>query len=428
MLRIFDTLGLMLFFRYFILVIAFVAQSTFALKVFRDGSKPLRSEGAGVDSLSFQIRRNSTFYESLRDLGLSPKEIHSIVEAARVHLDLSKIMAGSELNLYYAAQPLGTLVEIEFDLGPLKSLKLVRGAEDSWAPLYEEIKADLRWVSFSGQVQSSLWESAQTAGMDPHLIGELAEIFAWQVDFAREVQKNDSWRLLVEQLHVDEKVVGWGKIISAQYRTTSANHLAVLLRDPETEESLGYFDPEGKSLKRMFLKAPLKFGRISSRFNMRRFHPILKRSRPHLGVDYAARTGTPVLAVGDGIVKKAGWMGGGGKTILLRHNSVYQTNYKHLHGFASAVKTGARVRQGQVIGYVGSTGLSTGPHLHFELWENGRYVDPLGKKFPSADPVPKKHMKHFNKLVKQMNKYLPDWYDASSEAPRGPLMISSSSD
>jgi len=391
----------------------------------RPGDQEYQLVDAGVESIQFQIRRNSTFYQSLRELGLSPLEIHNIVVAAREHMDLSKIMAGTQLSLFYAKQPLDTLVEIEFDLGPLKAFRLLRKSDSSWIPEYEESKAEVRWVSFSGYVNSSLWESAQIAGMDTNLIVDLAGIFAWQVDFSREVQKGDAWRILVEQLHVGDKVVGWGDILAAEYRNHGNLHSALILRDPQTQETLGYFTPEGKSLRRMFLKAPMKFGRISSRFSKARFHPILKKSRPHLGVDYAAPTGTPVLAVGDGVVVRAGVMGGAGKTIQLRHNSMYQTNYKHLHGFAKSVRSGARVRQGQVIGYVGSTGLSTGPHLHFELWENGRYVDPLGKKFPSADPVPTKHLQVFEKGVKLLTKFLPKWVETEVSAPKGPLFVSS---
>lgn len=396
-----------------------------AMDGLRPGDQEYQLVDAGVESIQFQIRRNSTFYQSLRELGLSPLEIHNIVVAAREHMDLSKIMAGTQLSLFYAKQPLDTLVEIEFDLGPLKAFRLLRKSDSSWIPEYEESKAEVRWVSFSGYVNSSLWESAQIAGMDTNLIVDLAGIFAWQVDFSREVQKGDAWRILVEQLHVGDKVVGWGDILAAEYRNHGNLHSALILRDPQTQETLGYFTPEGKSLRRMFLKAPMKFGRISSRFSKARFHPILKKSRPHLGVDYAAPTGTPVLAVGDGVVVRAGVMGGAGKTIQLRHNSMYQTNYKHLHGFAKSVRSGARVRQGQVIGYVGSTGLSTGPHLHFELWENGRYVDPLGKKFPSADPVPTKHLQVFEKGVKLLTKFLPKWVETEVSAPKGPLFVSS---
>jgi murein DD-endopeptidase MepM/ murein hydrolase activator NlpD len=251
----------------------------------------------------------------------------------------------------------------------------------------------------------------------------LADIFAWQIDFAREVRAGDRWRILVEQRYAGEKNIGWGNILAAEYEHDGQLHSAALLRDGEGKE-LGYFAPDGKSLRRMFLKAPLKFGRITSRFQRARFHPILKVARPHRGVDYGAPIGTPVLAVGDGVVVQSGWLGGAGKAIRLRHNSTYQTAYKHLHGFASGIRVGARVRQGQVIGYVGSTGLSTGAHLHFELWERGNYVDPLGRKFPSADPVPQKFLLGFQKASQKYRELLPSWINADGELPRGPVLVS----
>jgi murein DD-endopeptidase MepM/ murein hydrolase activator NlpD len=394
---------------------------------------PLHAElkpiDAGVESLHYRVRRNSTFYQALRELGLGPQEIHGIVAAARDHFDLSKIMAGAEFNLLYAKYPLGRLVEIEFDMGPLRSLRVLRNTDNAWVSQFEEIQAELRWVSFTGNVNSSLWNSAQLAGMDPNLISELTSIFAWQVDFAREVQRGDRWRILVEQRHVGERLVGWGSILAAEYHRESGEVFeAYLLRDPEDSQDVGYFSPDGKSLRRMFLKAPLKFGRITSHFSFSRFHPVLKTRRPHLGVDYAAPTGTPILAVGDGVVLQSSWIGGGGNTVRLRHNSTYQTVYRHMHGFAKGIKVGSRVRQGQVIGYVGSTGLSTGPHLHFELWENGKYVDPLGKKFPSADPVPQKHMVYFSKQVMRYSPHLPPLVSSGTEVPKGPLLVSMDSD
>ncbi len=397
-----------------------ISPLSFATPATPEGLKPL---DAGMDVLHYSIRRNSTFYSSLRDLGLDSPEIQKIVGAAREHFDLSKIMAGTEFSLFYAKQPLGRLMEMEFTLSPVKTMNLRRSPDGQWLSQVTELSSQTRWLSFSGRVSSSLWESADFAGMDPNLIGELADIFAWQIDFSREVRAGDRWRILVEQRHAGDKVIGWGRILAAEYEHAGQLHTAALLRG-EAGESLGYFTPQGASLRRMFLKAPMKFGRISSRFQLRRFHPILKKTRPHKGVDYAAPIGTPVLAVGDGVVVQSGWLGGAGKAIRLRHNSMYQTSYKHLHGFASGVRVGARVRQGQVIGYVGTTGLSTGPHLHFELWDRGRYVDPLGRKFPSADPVPQKLLLGFQTQSQGWLARMPVWVNSDSELPRGPVFIS----
>lgn len=400
---------------------AVLAVSAFASIDTLPGLKP---HDAGMDVLQYSIRRNSTFYSSLRDLGLSSQEIQKIVRSAGQHFDLSKILAGTEFQLYYAKEPLGRLMEMEFELSPVKTLRLLRKTDGEWGSNLTELQSETRWLSFSGRVSSSLWESAGYAGMDPSLIGELTEIFAWQIDFAREVRNGDRWRILVEQRHAGDKVIGWGKILAAEYENGGVLHSGVRLQT-STGEDLGFFSPDGKSLRRMFLKAPLKFGRISSRFQLRRFHPILKTARPHRGVDYAAPIGTPILAVGDGVVVQSGWLGGAGKAIRLRHNSTYQTAYKHLHGFAQGVRVGARVRQGQVIGYVGTTGLSTGPHLHFELWDRGKFVDPLGKKFPSSDPVPTKYLSSFNISARRWLGALPNWVNVDGELPRAPALVSS---
>ena len=246
--------------------------------------------------------------------------------------------------------------------------------------------------------------------MDGALINKIAAVFAWQIDFARGVQPNDRWRIAVERLYADGKPIGWGNIIAAEYENTGVLVSAVrYVREGVKGE---YFQPDGNSLKRMFLKSPLRFGRITSRFNRSRFHPILKKRRPHLGVDYGAPRGTPIMAVGNGIVEYKGTRGGGGKTMKIRHNSVYQTAYKHLHNYAKGMKPGKEVKMGDVIGYVGSTGLATGPHLHFEMYENGAYVDPLGIKFPSADPVPKKFLEEYKLHAQQQLATLPTWAEA----------------
>jgi murein DD-endopeptidase MepM/ murein hydrolase activator NlpD len=227
------------------------------------------------------------------------------------------------------------------------------------------------------------------------------------VDFAREVQVNDRWRLSVEQKLVKGQPIGWGAILAAEYINVGESHRATLFRIQG--EDHGYFTPEGQSLRKVFLKSPIRYGRITSGFKRRRFHPVLQVYRAHQGVDYGAPTGTPVRSVGDGTVIFAARSGGGGNVVKIRHNATYQTAYKHLHGYAKGIRNGARVKQGQVIGYVGSTGLSTGPHLHFEFYQSGRYIDPLGKKFPSADPVPAEHLTSFKTSAEQLLKTLPEW-------------------
>lgn len=354
----------------------------------------------------YQIPKRSTLSAELSKQGLSSLDIHNLVLAAKSVRDLAKIQSGTRYQLGKSPENEAEVTSLRFRFSPADILQLTK-ENGAWRAEKIEKPITKKIVSYQGVVRSSLWDSAINAEMNPGLIVELTELFAWQVDFAREVQVNDQWRLTVEQEYIHNELISMGTILSAEYVNNGTPYTAVLFK--KGDEKIGYFAPDGSSLRRMFLKSPLKFGRISSRFNRARFHPVLKVARAHLGVDYAAPIGTPVRAVGDGVVTMAGWGGGGGKTIKLRHNSTYQTAYKHLNGYGKGVRSGSRVRQGQIIGYVGNTGLSTGPHLHFEFYVNGAFVDPLGQKFPKADPVPKSDLAVFFEKQKEYLAKLPRW-------------------
>jgi murein DD-endopeptidase MepM/ murein hydrolase activator NlpD len=235
----------------------------------------------------------------------------------------------------------------------------------------------------TGVIDLSLYHSILDAGGSPLLVNELADVYAWEIDFFG-LQKGDAFKVIYEQFEVNGQEAGLGRIRGAWFRHMGHEFYAVQY---DQGEGLEYFDEEGKSLRKTFLKAPLNFSRISSRFSYSRYHPILKIRRPHTGVDYAAPRGTPVVAVGDGVVTMARYKGGGGNSVKIRHNGNYTTGYLHLSGYAKGIKEGVFVKQGQVIGYVGSTGLSTGPHLDFRFWKNGQPVDPLKIDPPSANPI-----------------------------------------
>jgi murein DD-endopeptidase MepM/ murein hydrolase activator NlpD len=243
--------------------------------------------------------------------------------------------------------------------------------------------------------------------MDDTLVTRMADIFAWQIDFSRELRTGDRWRIVVKKMMAEDKFVGWGPILAAEFVNGDTVYPAIYYKDLAGKG--GYFDSEGQSLRKMFLKSPVAFSRITSRFQRQRFHPILKINRPHRGVDYGAAPGTPVQTVGDGVVLSKKHNKTSGNVMHVRHNSKYTTSYHHLKGFASGLKKGSRVTQGQVIGYVGATGLATGPHLHFEFYEDGRFVDPLGVKFPSADPVSVAEMDRFRTAAQQKLQTLPHW-------------------
>ena len=342
---------------------------------------------------TFTILSGSTFYGVLTNLDVPVETIKRIVAGAKENFNLSSLRPNTNGKAYFTKDLAARLTAIEIKLGKTKILKISETPDEQWVSEVEALPITKRIVSFNGIVALSLWESARSVGMNPMLIDKLADIFAWQIDFSREVISGDTWRISVEQQEVNDKVIGYGNILAAEYVNGGEKYTGI--RYPQYAKVADYYDLEGQSLRRMFLKSPLKFRRISSRFNSNRFHPVLKRRRPHNGVDYAAKPGTPVKSVGDGRVVSKGWNGGGGRVVKIKHNSKYATAYMHLRGYAKGLKKGQRVSQGQVIGYVGSSGLATGPHLHFSFYENGRYVDPLGRKFPSANPVPRSKLKEF---------------------------------
>ncbi len=350
------------------------------------------------------IKRNIPLYTYLTNLGVAPIDVIEMVKSAKKVKDLSRLSPGARFHLVQDEEL--NLVEAKFRFSPLEKLEMKK-VKSVWQARLVEEEVDIKHVSFVGEVDSSLWLSALDADMDPYLIVSMAEIFGWEVDFSREVRLGDKWRITAEEKLVNGEHVGWGSVLAAEYINSGESHKAVLFRDQGKD--IGYYTLEGESLRKMFLKSPLRFGRVTSRFNKRRFHPKLKRIRPHNGVDYGAPIGTPVRSVADGKVTFSRYSGGGGKVLKIRHNSKYKTAYKHLSRFAKGVRKGSRVKQGQIVAYVGNTGLSTGPHLHYEFFINGRFVDPLKQKFPSADPVAEEYRLSFKKQAFKMVMTLPKW-------------------
>lgn len=232
-----------------------------------------------------------------------------------------------------------------------------------------------------GTITSSLYEALDDAGAPTELALDMSSIYAWTIDFYR-LQKNDAFEVLYNEELVEGEPTGDREILYANFRHNDIPREAFFF---ENDTTYGYFDREGESLRKAFLKAPVKFSRISSRYTKRRFHPVLKRYKSHLGTDYAAPHGTPIVAVGDGTVIKSSYSSGNGRYVKIRHNGTYTTQYLHMS--KRAVKSGDQVRQGDVIGYVGSTGLATGPHVCFRFWKNGVQVDPFAEEFPPSDPI-----------------------------------------
>lgn len=234
----------------------------------------------------------------------------------------------------------------------------------------------------SGKLETSLWNAMTERGFSPSLIDKMEDALAWSVDFFH-VQVGDEFKLIYEEQYVDGKPVGIGRLLGAYYKN-NLEHYAIYF---ENENYKGYYDLEGRATKKAFLKSPVKYSRISSRYNLNRFHPVLKRRKPHLGTDYAAARGTPIRAIGNGVVVKASYTRGNGKYVKIKHDGVYQSQYLHMSGFAKGIRSGYHVSQGQVIGYVGSTGLATGPHVCFRFWKHGKQIDFLKQNFPPPKPM-----------------------------------------
>jgi murein DD-endopeptidase MepM/ murein hydrolase activator NlpD len=334
------------------------------------------------------IRRNVTLAQALSEK-LSPSAIHHLVEAARPAYDLARVAVGRSFRLTLA--PDGVLAAFSYEIDELRTLKVERDGEDLSAEVLSR-SYEVRTATTGGTISSSLFNAVGDAGEQDQLALDLAEIFAWDVDFNTEIQAGDSFQVAVEKMYLDDRFCRYGRILAAEFVRGARTIRAVRF---DGDHATGYYAPDGTPLRKAFLRSPLKFSRISSGFSRARFHPILKTVRPHLGVDYAAPAGTPVHAAGDGVVTLAGWNGGYGKAVRIRHPNGYETLYGHLSRIS--VKRGQRVSQGGKVGAVGRTGLASGPHLDYRMIRNGVFVNPLKVVSPPAEPVPAAERAAFEK-------------------------------
>jgi murein DD-endopeptidase MepM/ murein hydrolase activator NlpD len=340
------------------------------------------------------VRPNQFLADLLLGYNVEYAVIDKIAREFRGVFDVRKIKAGNPYTLLCAPDSSFTAKYFIYEIDYTQFV--VFGLRDSIYARRGAKEVEKRVETAVGTIQSSLWNAMAGNGYDVNLAIRLSEIYAWTIDFFG-IQKNDRFEIIYEQLFVENKAVGLGRILAARFNHYGKDQFAFYFE----QDSMGdYFDEKGQSLQRAFLKAPLKYSRISSHFSNSRYHPVLKYHRPHHGVDYAAPVGTPVYAIGQGVVTKKGYQGGGaGNYLYIKHNSVYTTAYLHLKSFAKGISEGTRVSQGQLIGYVGSTGLSTGPHLDFRFFKNGSPVNPLKVESPPAKPVEEKNMSQYMELV-----------------------------
>lgn len=336
--------------------------------------------------------------------GLEPRIGHEVATAlARAGVALRRLKPGDAVEITWSGNDKPLAVSLQ--QGPWLGYAAV-AEEDGWTVKRLETTPDVRLAVVQGHVERSLFEAVEQAGESPSLVLAVVNIFEWDFDFTADTRSGDHFRLLVEKRYAGDTFVSYGRVLAAQY-TTDRRTLTGIGYAPGRDR-FGYYDLEGRSLKKSFLKSPLEFSRITSRFTYARPHPILGGTMPHLAVDYAAPTGTRVRAVADGVVVGAGRDGGYGIAVRLRHRSGYQTLYAHLSRLGPGIRRGARVNQRQVIGHVGSTGMSTGPHLHYEVIKGGRRVNPLGEKFIPGDPIPRAERAAFDGHARELISRLED--------------------
>ena len=324
-------------------------------------------------SLSNILLSSGADANSINNLNLIPDSI----------LNSRKINAGNKYTIYNVNDSAHTLRYFVYHKSKQDFVVLEFLEDTIIASIFSKPTISKKRVS-GAVITSSLWNAISDSELDINLALKLSDIYAWSIDFFG-LQKMDSFIVYYSELYIDNEPIGIDSIYSAIFYHANHPYYAIYFAK---EDIKGYWDLEGNSLRKAFLKAPLSFSRISSHFTYARKHPIYKTIRPHTGVDYAAPAGTPVMSIGDGVVIAKGYKGGGGNTIKIRHNSVYTTAYLHLSKFASNIKEGTHVSQGQVIGYVGSTGSSTGPHLDFRVWKNGEPINPLKLESPPVEPIP----------------------------------------
>lgn len=348
-----------------------------------------------------KIQKNAFLGDILENSKLPAQIITKIEKAAKGIFDFRKIKAGNIFAILKPKKAENAPSYLVYEHSPTEYY--IVEITDSVTVQKREKETITYHKNVSGTISSSLWNAMEEQKINPQVATELSEIFAWSIDFFG-LQKDDAFKIMYDEEFVDSMSVGIGNIHGAWFRHAGKEFTAIPF---EQDGKIEFFDSQGNSLRKAFLKAPLRFSRISSRFTGSRFHPVLQRYTTHYGVDYAAPSGTPVHAIGDGVVISAGWSGGGGNMVKIRHNSVYSTAYLHLKAYGSGIRTGTYVRQGDVIGYVGSTGLSTGPHLDFRVWKNNTPVNPLTLESPSVEPVKKEQMDAFlaisNEIVTGLN-------------------------
>ena len=354
----------------------------------------IREAAAAVEPSQWEsviVKSGDTLASIFAKKGIGSKTTHQIATLNDQTRKLRYLQPGDEIQLLLDEQ--SGLRQMKYIPDITRTLLIQRTEDQSYSSQIVNYKLDAYPVYREGQIDSSLFEAAANADIPEDVIMDLVAIFGWDIDFSLDIRRGDRFGIVYEELYKDDVKIRNGRILSAEFINNGKTYRAVYYTDPSGNSD--YYAPDGKSMRKAFLRSPVKFSRISSRFTNKRWHPVLSKWRSHKGVDYAAARGTPVRASGDGKIIFAGTKGGYGRLIVIRHGGRYTTAYGHLHRYAKGARTGKKVKQGQIIGYVGSSGLATGPHLHYEFRVNGVHRNPLTVKLPEAQPVNTAYLDNF---------------------------------
>ena len=353
-----------------------------------DSLPPLGFWEDSLDRVEGTVRSGETFSGLMVRLGMDDAAAYALAASLDTVFDVRKMRAGNHWHAYYSLDTISHRLEYVVYENDRVTRTVFRCADSlaAWR-VVKPVEHELKYADVT--IRTSLWNDMVAAGAPTYLISQLSEVYAWTVNFFG-LQKDDRFRVLYGQTVCEGEVIDVDTLYYSVYSSGGKDFPAIMF-DQGDGGNL-YWNEQGESLRKAFLKAPLKYTRISSGFTYHRKHPVTGQVRAHTAVDYAAPAGTPVMSIGDGTVLSAGWSGGGGNTVKIRHNSVYTTAYLHLSRYAKGIRAGVRVRQGDVIGYVGSTGVSTGPHLDFRVWKNGTPVNPLTMESPRTDPIRRENL------------------------------------
>ena len=366
--------------------------------------EPTLLYGFPVDSFDVtkgKVKWNQFLAEILSEYNISGEDLYTLSQASKKVYDVRKLKAGAEYSIIHEKDSMKTARQFIFEPS-LTEYVIYNFANDTIYAELRQKEIEVVERTLAVEINSSMYEAILEQSSSPILVNRLVDVFAWQVDFFR-IAKGDKLKVVFEEQRVDGEISDIGEIKAAYFEHWGKEYYAIPFNN---KEKIDYFDEEGKSLRKTFLRAPLSFKRISSRYSPRRFHPVQKRYKAHLGTDYAAAPGTPIRTVGDGIVLEARYHGGNGNYVKIKHNSNYTTQYLHMSKIAKGIRPGVRVKQGKTIGYVGSTGLANGPHLCFRFWKNGRQVDALKVDLPASDGVDSHRLEEYRRHADAIKKLL----------------------